>query len=79
MPEFRRRGLCSPVREWRFLLVCPRDLAFGEITDVPAVSGGGDGPAAVAATQGGWGETMIGFIAVSVGGGGAGAMAVSGS
>ena len=62
VPEFRRRGLWSPVREWRFLIVCPWDLVLGEITDVDSVSGGGDGPGAVAATKGGWGELSGGVV-----------------
>ena len=55
-------GLWSPVRERRFLLFCPRDLALGEVTDVAAVSGGGGDPGAVAATEGGWGELSGGVL-----------------
>ena len=55
-------GRCPPVRMWRFLPFWPRDLALGVTAGCIAVSGDVDGPGAVVATEGVWGEVSGGIL-----------------
>ena len=63
-------GRLSPVREWRFLPFCLRDLALGGTADFTAVSGGGVGAGAVVANEGGCGGLVCGIPARLARGGG---------